>query len=158
MLAVFPKVIAVVPSEGAVADALRTLGCDVTICPDADTGMATSLVHGLRHSLPHGGGWVIGLGDMPHVAQTTIAGLRDAIEAGAAIAAPFHHGKRGNPVAFAASCLPQLLALQGDHGARALLNSGDVKAIEVDDPGIFHDIDTPSDLHKTGPLCVARTS
>ena len=50
MLAVLPRVIAVVaPLDGGVADALRAAGCEVVICADADTGMAASLVHALRH-------------------------------------------------------------------------------------------------------------
>ena len=46
LLAVLPKVIAVVaPGDDAVAQLLRALGCDVTVCADADQGMAHSLVH-----------------------------------------------------------------------------------------------------------------
>lgn len=154
MLAVFPHVIAVVPMEGEVADALRALGCEVTVCDAAGSGMAASLVHGLRHSPPDADGWVIALGDMPHVAPSTIAALRAAIEAGAGIAAPVYGGRRGNPVAFGAAYLPRLLALQGDQGARALLSTEQVTQIAVADPGILHDIDTPSDLKKTGTLPV----
>ena len=153
MLAVLSKVIAVVPAgDPRVAVALRALGCDVSACSDADSGMAASLVHGLRHSLPGAGAWVIALGDMPHVKPATIAALRDAIEAGAGIAAPVHEGRRGNPVAFGALYLHRLLALQGDQGARSILRVNTVREVAVDDSGIFHDIDTPSDLHKTGTL------
>jgi len=94
------------------------------------------------------------LGDMPRVAPSTIDALRAAIEAGAGIAAPVYDGRRGNPVAFGAAYLPRLLALQGDQGARALLSTEPVTQIVVTDPGILHDIDTPSDLEKTGTLPV----
>ena len=44
LLAVLPRVIAVVPvDDGGVADALRALGCDVTVCPSADTGIQRGL-------------------------------------------------------------------------------------------------------------------
>ncbi|HEU4777867.1 MAG TPA: nucleotidyltransferase family protein [Telluria sp.] len=153
MLAVLPRVIAVVPAEGAVAAALRAAGCDVTLCPDAASGMAASLVHGLRLAQP-ADGWIIALGDMPYVAPSTMAALRAALAGGAGIAAPLHAGRRGNPVAFGAAYLPQLLALQGDQGARSLLASEPVTAVAVDDPGVLHDIDTASDLNKNGTLPV----
>lgn len=157
MLAVLPRVIAVVSSiDGGVPHALREAGCEVTACLEADTGMAASLVHGLRHSLPVADGWIIALADMPYVAPSTIAALRAALDAGAAIAAPVHRGKRGNPVAFAGAHLEQLLALQGDQGARALLKAHTVTEIEVDDAGVLHDIDTPYDLGKS-PDRGART-
>ncbi len=148
MLAVLPKVIAVVaPDDGGAADALRALGCDVTICPDADQGMAHSLVHALRYSLPAAQAWLVALGDMPRVRESTIRALADALAGGALIAAPVHGGRRGNPVAFSAPCLPELLALRGDEGARHLLKRHPVVEVDVDDTGIFHDIDQPSDLH-----------
>ncbi|MES2760324.1 MAG: nucleotidyltransferase family protein [Pseudomonadota bacterium] len=147
MLAVLPKVIAVVaPDDGGVAGALRALGCDVTTCPDADQGMAHSLVHALRHSLPEAQAWLVALGDMPQVRESTIRALADAVAAGAVIAAPLCGGRRGNPVAFGAACLPELLALRGDEGARHILQRHPVTPVDVDDPGIFQDIDQPSDL------------
>lgn len=161
MLAVLPTVIAVVPAaDGAVAAALRAAGCDVTECLEADSGMGASLVHALRHSLrrslphslphslPAADGWIVALADMPYVASATIAALRTAIEGGAAIAAPVHGTRRGNPIGFGGAHLEQLLALQGDQGARAIVKAHPVTEVEVDDPGIFRDIDTPSDLVK----------
>jgi molybdenum cofactor cytidylyltransferase len=145
MLAVLPRVIAVVPSEdGAVATALRATGCEVTACPDAGRGMAASLVHGLRHAEAQA--WIIALADMPYVERATIAALRGALEDGAGIAAPVMDGRRGNPVAFGARHLADLLALEGDQGARALLKAHPVTEVAVNDPGIFRDIDTVADL------------
>jgi molybdenum cofactor cytidylyltransferase len=146
LLSILPDVIAVVPEDGALAAALRALGCEVTVCPDADSGMAASLVHALRISLPNPHGWLVALADMPHVAPQTVQALASALAAGAAIAVPVSGGRRGNPVAFGAEHLPALLALQGDQGARGLLKSCPVTEIAVSDPGIFRDVDTPADL------------
>lgn len=146
LLSSVPRVVAVVPpDDGGVADILRALGCEVTVCPDADTGMGASLVHAIRHSLP-AEGWLVALGDMPFVAASTLAALRDAVEEGAGIAVPVHGGRRGNPVAFGARHRDALLALDGDQGARRLLRAHPVRELEVADPGILRDIDTPSDL------------
>jgi molybdenum cofactor cytidylyltransferase len=150
LLAVLPKVIAVVrPGDDGVAEALRALGCDVTVCPDADQGMGASLAHGVRHSVGHSlpaSSWLIALGDMPHLKQSTATALAEAVAGGAVIAAPVSGGKRGNPVAFGTVCLGQLLALGGDEGARRILKLHPVTEVVVDDPGIFQDVDLPADL------------
>jgi molybdenum cofactor cytidylyltransferase len=150
LLGVLPTVIAVVPpDDGGVAALLSALGCRVTVCPDADSGMAASLVHAIRHSLSLGqapDAWLVALGDMPHVAPATLQALADALNAGAPIAAPVMAGRRGNPVGFGSVHLQALLALQGDQGARRLLQGCPVTEVAVDDPGIFRDIDTPADL------------
>ncbi|MFN3790111.1 NTP transferase domain-containing protein [Massilia sp.] len=146
LLACVPRVIAVVPpADGGVQAALRALGCEVTICPDADSGMGASLAHAIRHSLP-AEGWLVALGDMPFVAQSTLEALRDAVVAGAGIAVPVHGGRRGNPVAFGPVHRDALLAMAGDQGARRLLQAHPVQEVPVDDPGILRDIDTPADL------------
>ena len=146
LLSCVSRVVAVVPpGDGGVADALRALGCEVTVCTEADTGMGASLVHAIRHSLP-AAGWLVALGDMPFVQDATLALLRDALQDGAGIAVPVSGGQRGNPVAFDARHLDALLALGGDQGARRLLLGHPVVEIEVEDPGILHDIDTASDL------------
>ncbi|MBD8634185.1 nucleotidyltransferase family protein [Oxalobacteraceae sp. CFBP 8755] len=148
LLAVLPRVVAVVPpSDGGVADALRALGCTVTVCPDADSGMGLSLAHAIRHApLDTHGGWLVALGDMPFVADATLQALVRAIVDGAGIAAPLFDGRRGNPVAFGAIHHAALLALDGDQGARRLLTSSPVTTIAVPDPGILRDIDTQGDL------------
>jgi molybdenum cofactor cytidylyltransferase len=148
LLAVLDTVIAVVPpDDGGVGALLASIGCELTVCPDADSGMAASLVHAIRHSLPQApAAWLVALGDMPHVAPATLRLLTDALAAGAPIAAPVLGGRRGNPVGFGRVHLQSLLALEGEQGARSLLQSCPVTAVPVDDPGIFLDIDTPDDL------------
>ncbi|MFL6634266.1 MAG: NTP transferase domain-containing protein [Massilia sp.] len=150
LLAAVPRVVAVVPPlDAGVGAQLAALGCDVTVCPDADSGMAASLTHAIRLSLasaPAPRAWLVALGDMPYVDAATLRRLADALAAGAGIAAPVLDGRRGNPVGFGAVHLDALLALRGDEGARRLLLTFPVTDIPVDDPGIFRDIDLPGDL------------
>ena len=150
LLAAVPRVVAVVaPNDGGVAALLASLGCDVTVCADADSGMAASLTHAIRRSLDVFSpvdGWLVALGDMPHVAPATLQALAAALARGAGIAAPTLHGRRGNPVGFGRVHLDALLALRGEQGARGLLQAFPVTEIAVDDPGILRDIDTPADL------------
>jgi molybdenum cofactor cytidylyltransferase len=55
---------------------------------------------------------------------------------------------RGHPVGFGAMHGDALAALDGDAGARALIvaASDTVTTLDVDDPGILADVDTPDDL------------
>ena len=152
LITALPQVVAVVrDGDEQVAALLRALGCQVVPCPDASMGMAASLAHGLRYSPAGADAWVVALGDMPYVQAATIASLCAAIGEGATIAAPFYDGRRGNPVAFHNTHLNELLALQGDHGARHLLDEHRVTKVQVDDPGIFSDIDTTADLNRSRP-------
>jgi molybdenum cofactor cytidylyltransferase len=151
LLAVLPRVIAVVPpGDGGVAAVLSALGCDVTVCPDADNGMAASLKHAIHHSLrdpaQSPAGWLVALGDMPFVDLSTLVSLRDALAQGAPIAVPMLDGRRGNPVGFGRAHLQALLALRGDQGARSLLQTCPVTGVPVRDPGILRDMDLPADL------------
>ncbi|MFC5550038.1 nucleotidyltransferase family protein [Massilia aerilata] len=148
LLSVVDTVIAVVPpDDGGVGALLSALGCEVSVCADADSGMAASLVHAIRHSLSHDpSAWLVALGDMPRVAPATLRLLADALAAGAPIAAPVLDGRRGNPVGFGRVHLEALLALKGEQGARRLLQTFPVTEVQVADPGIFKDIDTPADL------------
>jgi molybdenum cofactor cytidylyltransferase len=116
-------------------------------CVDAAQGMAASLVCGVRANLG-AAGWLIGLADMPAVPMAAIAGVRNALLAGAKLAAPSRDGRRGHPVGFASRYRDELLLLQGDNGARRLLERDISKLVEIniDDAGIFADIDIPGDL------------
>ena len=147
LLSVLPRVVAVVrPGDARVGAVLTALGCDVTVCPDADSGMAASLVHAIR-TTRDAAAWMVALGDMPHVQAGTLRALLAAIKAGADIAAPAYLGRRGNPVAFSRTHLSLLLALQGDQGARSILKTHPVTEVAVADIGVVQDIDTRADLH-----------
>ena len=146
--AAVPHVIAVVrPGAPALENLLSISGATVILCPNAEDGMGASLATAVRAS-GEVGGWVIALADMPYIRPETIAKIADALAAGAALVAPAYRGERGHPVGLAPRFRAQLEALSGDEGARALLreNPGLLELIEVNDPGICRDIDTPADL------------
>lgn len=141
LLATLPDVLAVLrPCTDEVAQKLVHLGCRVSICQDADAGMAYSLRHALLET-QHSDAWIIALGDMPYVSPATVSALHRALENGADIAVPVFQGKRGNPVGFSRMHLTELLQLSGDQGARRLLSTFPVTEIQVDDPGIHQDVD-----------------
>ncbi|CAB3755332.1 molybdopterin-guanine dinucleotide biosynthesis protein MobA [Burkholderia sp. MSh2] len=141
------SVIAVVrPGAEKLAMLLNDAGCHVVYAPDALRGMGASLAAGVR-ATPEANGWLVALGDMPWIAASTYEAVTRALDgADASIIAPAHRGVRGHPVGFAAHHFDALAALDGDTGARALFAGAPVRLLDVDDPGILRDIDTPADL------------
>jgi len=146
LLAAMDEVCAVVRPEAPETMALlQGIGCSVTVCAEAGLGMGVSLVHALRQ-VQDADGWVIALADMPYVRPDTIAALSAALRSGADIAVPLFDNQRGNPVAFGRAHLAALLSLDGDRGARKLLNTLPVTEVPVDDAGVLRDIDLPEHL------------
>jgi molybdenum cofactor cytidylyltransferase len=142
-------VLAVIPLDRTeLRRALEGAGCEILETDRTARGMGASLAAGVE-AAARADGWIVALGDMPAVDPATIAAVKRALIAGAPIAAPFDAGgRRGHPVGFSATLRAELLALDGDVGARAILEQhGDyIARIETDDAGIFVDIDTPQDL------------
>jgi molybdenum cofactor cytidylyltransferase len=93
-------------------------------------------------------GYVVALADMPFVRASTIAAVRDALAAGASLAAPYWRARRGHPVGISGAFYEQLLASHADEGAKRLLaqNESRLVKVPVGDPGVLRDIDTPGDL------------
>ena len=115
---------------------------------DHAEGMAATLRAGIASLATDTTGAFAFLGDMPRVPVAVLAKLADALAAGAPAAAPLFRGRRGHPVLFSAPLFPQLLALTGDEGARAVLQElgGALATVEAPDEGVLFDIDLPDDM------------
>jgi molybdenum cofactor cytidylyltransferase len=148
LLAVLPDVVAVVRwGDFPLYDMLEQEGCRVTMFQGAARGMGASLAHGIAQSR-NAEGWVVALADMPRISPQTIKRIVEALGNRALIAAPAYKGERGHPVGFGAAMRDELLALDGDQGARAVLERhlDEVNLIECDDAGILLDVDRKTDL------------
>jgi molybdenum cofactor cytidylyltransferase len=121
--------------------------CRVVVCERAEEGMGASLACGARAAGPRAG-YLVALADMPFVRPSSIAAVRAALEGGAALVAPYFRTRRGHPVGFGREFHERLVVLQGDEGARRLLeeNASRLLKIPIGDPGVIRDIDTPGDL------------
>lgn len=150
-----PATLAVLrPEQQELAELLQAEGCTVLHAPQAQAGMGASLAAGMQalHSGPGtADAVVVALGDMPWLQASTICFLLNHAAANR-IVAPHIAGQRGHPVIFGRDFWPALCALDGDQGARALLQEHGYMAIEVDDPGIVRDIDLPKDLNQDSGL------
>ncbi len=109
-------------------------------------GMASSIRCGIAALDDTVDAALIVLADMPRVQPQTVASLIGALkpEEGRTIALPRYRGKRGNPVLFARQHFGELMALEGDQGAKELLVAHAEAIIEVavDDAGVLVDVDT----------------
>jgi molybdenum cofactor cytidylyltransferase len=127
-------------------------GLDVKLVhnPDFAQGLATSLKAGIA-AVPAGNdGAVICLADMPGVNAALIDKLIAAFdpEKGALVVLPTLEGQRGNPVLWSRRFFPDLMAIEGDVGARHLIAryTEAVTEVPVDGPAAFTDVDTPEAL------------
>jgi molybdenum cofactor cytidylyltransferase len=147
LLSCFPRVVAVVGDAGGVRASLEELGCEIIVNPRAAEGMGTSLACGVAHTRD-AASWLIALGDMPFLRQDTVAGIQAAGEIATHIVVPQYNQLRGHPVRFPAALGEDLMALNGDRGARALFEKHASRLLvwPTDDSGVLADIDTPDDL------------
>jgi len=117
----------------------------IIVNPNAEQGMSTSIIAGVKAS-KESAGWCILPADMPFIRVETCNKVIKSLKEGNNITAPYNHSQRGHPVGISHKYIKQLLALQGDTGARSILNARDIRQLHVDDPGILKDIDFEQDL------------
>ena len=119
---------------------------------DHAEGMGASLRRAAQVLPADAEGVFVFLGDMPRIPIAVLQPLAQAVRGGAPAAAATFGGTRGHPAVIGAGLIPQLLSLQGDAGARAVLQGlGDRLAlVEAPDDGVLFDVDQPADLMGSG--------
>jgi len=116
--------------------------------PSPEAGQSSSLRVGVEALAPGTAAVVVALGDQPTVPPAVVPGLIRLWHAtGQPVVAPRYADGRGNPVLFAAAVFPELRAVSGDQGARAVIarDPARVALLELDVP-MPPDVDTPEDL------------
>ena len=118
--------------------------------PHYAEGLGTSLKAAIASLPSEVDGAIVCLGDMPQVDTALIERLIGAIDPdkGALVAVPTIDGKRGNPVVWSRRFFPDLMAVEGDVGARHLIGryAEAVVEVPVSGSGALTDIDTPEAL------------
>jgi molybdenum cofactor cytidylyltransferase len=135
------------PDGEAVAAALADLRVQIVVNPHPEAGQASSLVAGIAALPPGTEAVVVALGDQPFVPADVIRELIYALRGSdKVIAAPRYRDGLGNPVLFRAAVFPELLALGGDRGARAVVERDEARVALVEvDRSMPEDVDTPDD-------------
>jgi len=121
------------------------------------SGLASSLHTGVAALPEDVDGVVVLLADMPAVAPQLIDRLVAAFaeRPDALAAAPIHEGRRGNPILLARALFPAVAELDGDVGARHLLDAlprDRLLEIAADGLDASLDVDTPQALEAAARL------
>ncbi len=124
---------------------------DVTVVwtQEFESGPIGSIRAAIREIQPHPvDGLLVWPVDMPHVTIAAVETLLDGFRAGhSAIAVPAFEGKGGHPVIFGRAVFAELLDTPDGEGAKAVVRAdpGRVLKVEVDDPAVVEDLNTPSE-------------
>jgi len=116
--------------------------------PDYAEGLAASLRAGVAALATETTAAFVFLGDMPRVPHAVLGALAEAVAAGAPAAAPTFAGRRGNPVVLSRGLFRAVAGLEGDVGARPILQrlGSRLALVEAPDDGVLFDVDEPGDL------------
>ncbi|CAA7625119.1 Purine catabolism protein pucB [Candidatus Terasakiella magnetica] len=118
--------------------------------PAPERGMASSLALGVDALPCEAAAAVVLLADMPKVTAAHVVALAAAFapENGHDICVPVFQGRRGNPVLLGRRFFAGMRGLEGDKGARGLIQAHAEAVLEVvmADDGVLIDVDTPEAL------------
>jgi molybdenum cofactor cytidylyltransferase len=121
--------------------------------PDYAMGQLSSIKAGLRAVSAQADAAIVHLVDHPTVLPETFGRLAGGYQlSGKPILVARCRGHRGHPVLFDRSVFDELQQAPIDVGARAVVkaNADRVIYVDVDDPGVLQDLDTPADLEQAG--------
>lgn len=136
-----------------IEEALQGLHATVVHNPDYADGLSGSLRTGIAAVRESSAGALIMLGDMPAVTAGDIDRMVGAFagSGGRCIVRATCRGKRGNPVLLPRSLFPAVAALEGDTGARHLVEAERVPVIDVEiGSAAATDVDTRDALEDAG--------
>ena len=117
----------------------RGANVEFEVNPAPERGMLSSLQCGLACA-PHDA--LFTPVDLPGISRDTIQRLAAA---DGPVVIPTFQGRKGHPVRISHDVIAELLALPVEAQARDAIRRHDAQLIEVDDPRILQDVDTPAD-------------
>ena len=145
-------VVVIRPGDTPLRAAVERCAARVAQNPDADRGQLSSLIAGLDAvDRPGVRGILVMPVDIPLVRAQTITAVKAAfVRSSAPIVRAVHRGQHGHPVIFARRVFDELRRADPHTGARAVVHAHthDLLNVEVDDPGILRDVDTPEDYER----------
>ena len=119
----------------------------------ASEGQLSSLIAGLDAiDGPAIDAALVTLVDVPWITPSTVRVLlARAAVSGAPILRAVHQGRHGHPVIFKQRLFDALRRADPSAGAKAVLRANPIEDVEVPDPGVAEDIDTPEDYARARP-------
>ncbi len=145
------------PDDSSLRSEVESLASDARWVenPDADTGgQLSSLLAGLRKAdRPGIRAMLMVPVDAPMITAATVARLLEVFNStrGLIVRARYQ-GRNGHPVVFSRAMFDELRRADPSFGAKAVLRAHReaIVEVDVDDPGVAGDIDTPADYEQLG--------
>ena len=116
--------------------------------------MLSSLQVGLSELKPEVEAVLVGLGDQPQVQERSVRLIVEGYTKNKVpIVVPSHQMRRGHPWLVARPLWNEILHMSHPETLRDFLNrhAADIHYVEINDPGILKDLDTPEDYLKSRP-------
>jgi molybdenum cofactor cytidylyltransferase len=138
-----------------IAAAVEDLPLRLVDNPGFASGLSTSLRSGIAAVPPEAAGAMVVLADMPALTPHHLDRLIQAFEesGGAAVVRATHDGRRGNPMILPRALFPDLERIEGDSGARQILDQNRVAVVDVEiGEAASLDVDTPEAMAKAGGM------
>lgn len=126
----------------------QKLGVRAVDSPDSAKGASYTIRAGIQ-SLPEikeTDYLLFAVADQPYVNPESVVRLLDLADGKTVTARLFCGDRPGNPVLFAGSLVPELLALKADQGGGCVVRNHPCIPVSITDPREFLDLDSPKDL------------
>ncbi|MGH7696729.1 MAG: nucleotidyltransferase family protein [Gemmatimonadaceae bacterium] len=143
-------IVVIPPSGGSYEQALAGSRARTVVNDQPALGLSSSLGVGIRAIEHTSQAVLIALADQPTIDRAVVESIvREWRTTHALIVAPTYRGERGHPVLFDCAVFGELLSIEGDRGARELIerDASRVRLVTVD-AAMPPDVDTAADLSK----------
>ncbi len=110
--------------------------------------MSTSISTGIQRLPGHASGVLLMLADQPAVDATALGALVHYWERAGGITCSQSAAGRSPPVIFSAKYFDELSSLQGDRGAKVVIERHEDETASVANPEAAYDVDVPEDLER----------
>jgi len=144
-------VVVIREDDTAISTHLDTLNVETIKVTYAQKGLSSVIAEATRNLDVDNIEWLgICLGDMPYIKPTTLSKL--SVHASAtSIVRPSYLAQKGHPVLFGRKYFSALRSLEGDLGAKEIIQAHPkaLNILDVEDAMVLHDIDETKDIIST---------
>jgi molybdenum cofactor cytidylyltransferase len=120
----------------------------------ASNEMLNSIQYGLRSRKAEAEAVLICLGDQPQIQERSVRRVRETFESRRSnLVIPSYQIRRGHPWLVACPLWEEILNMKSPSSPRGFLNAHakEIEYVEIDNPSILEDLDTPEDYLKFKP-------
>ncbi len=135
--------VTVVSRYPEIRESARAMGLAAVDSPQSEQGISYTIKAGLQALGPLAPGDFVlfAVADQPRLRASSVIRLLEAARPGVLCASLCWQDRPGNPTLFSAALVPELMALEGDTGGRAVLKRHPCLSIQAEDSRELEDID-----------------